>query len=68
MMLLIGMKMSLTKKPTNPITTNPMAVRTATFENSANGKDAYEYSTSRRGEKREKKKLRSRRKGRKEGY
>ncbi|KAL6205005.1 hypothetical protein ACLB2K_022271 [Fragaria x ananassa] len=27
MMLLIGMKMSLTKKPTNPITTNPIAVR-----------------------------------------
>lgn len=34
MMLLIGMKMSLTKNPTNPITTNPIAVRTATFENS----------------------------------
>lgn len=34
MMLLIGMKMSLTKKPTNPITTKPMAVRTATLENS----------------------------------
>ena len=36
MMLLMGMKMSLTKKPTNPITTKPMAVRTATFENSTN--------------------------------
>jgi len=34
MMLLIGMKMSLTKKPTNPITTKPIAVRTATLENS----------------------------------
>lgn len=36
MMLLIGIKMSFTKKPTNPITTNPMAVRTATFVNSTN--------------------------------
>lgn len=35
MMLLIGMKISFTKNPTNPITTNPMAVRTATFENSS---------------------------------
>ena len=34
-MLLIGMKMSFTKKPTNPITTNPIAVRNATFVNSA---------------------------------
>ncbi|CAL0317608.1 unnamed protein product [Lupinus luteus] len=34
MILLIGMKMSLTKKPTNPITTKPIAVRTATLENS----------------------------------
>ena len=34
MMLLMGMKMSFTKKPTNPITTNPIAVRTATFVNS----------------------------------
>lgn len=34
MMLLIGMKMSFTKKPTNPITTKPIAVRTATLENS----------------------------------
>lgn len=34
MMLLMGMKMSLTKKPTNPITTNPIAVRNATFVNS----------------------------------
>uniref|UniRef100_A0A2P2J6J8 Protein transport protein Sec61 subunit gamma-like n=1 Tax=Rhizophora mucronata TaxID=61149 RepID=A0A2P2J6J8_RHIMU len=33
-MLLMGMKMSLTKKPTNPITTNPIAVRNATFVNS----------------------------------
>lgn len=33
-MLLIGIKMSFTKKPTNPITTNPIAVRTATFVNS----------------------------------
>lgn len=33
-MLLMGMKMSLTKKPTNPITTKPIAVRTATLENS----------------------------------
>nr|GMD04956.1 hypothetical protein Iba_chr06bCG2020 [Ipomoea batatas] len=33
-MLLMGMKISLTKNPTNPITTNPIAVRTATFENS----------------------------------
>ncbi|MFS8011411.1 hypothetical protein Hanom_Chr14g01308791 [Helianthus anomalus] len=36
MILLIGMKISLTKNPTNPITTKPMAVRTATFENSEN--------------------------------
>lgn len=35
MMLLIGMKISFTKKPTNPITTNPIAVRNATFVNSA---------------------------------
>jgi len=28
------MKMSFTKKPTNPITTKPIAVRTATLENS----------------------------------
>lgn len=35
MMLLMGMKISLTKKPTNPITTNPIAVRNATFVNSA---------------------------------
>ena len=34
MMLLIGMKISFTKKPTNPITTKPIAVRTATLENS----------------------------------
>nr|AFK41396.1 unknown [Lotus japonicus] len=34
MMLLIGMKMSFTKNPTNPITTKPIAVRTATLENS----------------------------------
>ena len=33
-MLLIGMKMSFTKKPMNPITTNPSPVLTATFENS----------------------------------
>jgi hypothetical protein len=34
MMLLMGMKISLTKKPTNPMTTNPIAVRNATLENS----------------------------------
>lgn len=34
MMLLMGIKMSFTKNPTNPITTNPIAVRTATFVNS----------------------------------
>lgn len=34
MMLLIGININLTKKPTNPITTNPIAVRTATFVNS----------------------------------
>ena len=34
MMLLMGMKMSLTKKPTNPMTTNPIAVRAATLVNS----------------------------------
>ena len=34
MMLLIGINMSFTKKPTNPITTNPIAVRNATFVNS----------------------------------
>jgi hypothetical protein len=35
MMLLMGMKMSLTKKPTNPMTTKPIAVRAATLVNSA---------------------------------
>lgn len=35
MMLLIGMKINLTKNPTNPITTKPIAVRNATFVNSA---------------------------------
>lgn len=39
MMLLIGIKMSFTKKPTNPITTNPIAVRTATFVNSTKKKN-----------------------------
>jgi hypothetical protein len=34
MMLLMGMKISFTKKPTKPITTNPMAVRNATLVNS----------------------------------
>lgn len=34
MMLLIGMNTSFTKNPTNPITTNPIAVRTATIVNS----------------------------------
>jgi hypothetical protein len=34
MMLLMGINMSFTKKPTNPITTNPIAVRKATFVNS----------------------------------
>jgi hypothetical protein len=34
-MLLMGMKMSLTKKPTKPMTTNPIAVRAATLVNSA---------------------------------
>lgn len=38
MMLLIGMKISLTKNPTNPITTKPIAVRNATFVNSASTK------------------------------
>jgi hypothetical protein len=33
-MLLMGMKISFTKKPTKPITTNPMAVRNATLVNS----------------------------------
>ena len=35
MMLLMGMKMSLTKKPTKPITTKPSAVRLATLVYSA---------------------------------
>jgi hypothetical protein len=35
MMLLMGMKMSLTKNPTKPMTTNPIAVRVATLVNSA---------------------------------
>jgi len=39
MMLLIGIKMSFTKNPTNPITTNPIAVRTATFVNSTNNRN-----------------------------
>uniref|UniRef100_A0A7C9AFE4 Uncharacterized protein n=1 Tax=Opuntia streptacantha TaxID=393608 RepID=A0A7C9AFE4_OPUST len=34
MILLMGMKISLTKNPTNPMTTNPIAVRTATLVNS----------------------------------
>jgi len=34
MMLLIGMNINLTKKPTNPITTNPIAVLKATLLNS----------------------------------
>jgi hypothetical protein len=34
MMLLMGMKMSLTKYPTKPITTKPSAVLIDTFENS----------------------------------
>ena len=34
MMLLIGIKINFTKNPTNPITTNPIAVRVATFVNS----------------------------------
>lgn len=34
MMLLIGMKMSFTKKPTNPMITNPVAVRRAIIQNS----------------------------------
>jgi len=38
MMLLIGIKISLTKNPTNPITTKPIAVRTATLENSTKPK------------------------------
>lgn len=33
-MLLMGIKMSLTKNPTNPITTKPIAVRKATLVNS----------------------------------
>ena len=35
MMLLMGMKMSLMKKPTNPMMTNPIAIRAATLVNSA---------------------------------
>lgn len=34
MILLMGIKINLTKKPTNPITTNPIAVLVATFVNS----------------------------------
>lgn len=34
MMLLMGMKINLTKNPTKPMTTNPIAVRNATFVNS----------------------------------
>ena len=34
MMLLMGMKMNLTKNPTNPMTTNPIAVCAATLVNS----------------------------------
>lgn len=37
-MLLIGMKISFTKNPTNPITTNPIAVRKATLVNSTTPK------------------------------
>lgn len=44
MILLIGMKMSFTKNPTNPMTTKPMAVRIATFENSTTQK--YQKSLS----------------------
>jgi hypothetical protein len=35
MMLLMGMKMSLTKNPTKPMTMKPIAVRVATLVNSA---------------------------------
>lgn len=35
MILLMGIKTSFTKNPTNPITTNPIAVLTATLVNSA---------------------------------
>lgn len=39
MMLLIGMNISFTKNPTNPITTNPIAVRNATLVNSVHIQD-----------------------------
>jgi len=35
MMLLIGMNTSLTKNPTKPMITNPVAVRAAIFQNSS---------------------------------
>lgn len=38
MILLMGIKTSFTKNPTNPITTNPIAVLTATLVNSATQK------------------------------
>jgi hypothetical protein len=51
MMLLMGMKMSLTKKPMKPMTINPMAVLIATFENSVlannrNSKDSKYMASS----------------------
>lgn len=55
MMLLMGMKMSLTKNPTNPITTNPIAVLTATFVNSASPSNQNESkNTQKKGKKAQK--------------
>jgi hypothetical protein len=41
MILLIGIKINFTKNPTNPITTNPIAVRDATFVNSTKKNQAF---------------------------
>ena len=42
MMLLIGMKMSFTKKPMKPMIAKPVAVACAIFENSAREREAAE--------------------------
>eukprot|EP00275_Glaucocystis_incrassata_P001544 EC123295.1.p1 GENE.EC123295.1~~EC123295.1.p1 ORF type:complete len:145 (-),score=0.23 EC123295.1:50-484(-) len=45
MMLLIGMKMSFTKKPTNPMIANPTVVAIAIFENSFRSGFVHRFSS-----------------------
>ena len=47
MMLLIGMKMSFTKKPMKPMIAKPVAVACAIFENSAREREAAERQRER---------------------